>query len=69
MIGDAYLMLYPSRGFFLSDLVYTEMNLSLSEKTWEDLELTGTKIEKPGDWMPYQFYHRITARNCVFIYR
>ena len=58
-----------SRVFFLSELVYKEMNLSLSEETWEDLELIGTKIEKPGDWMPYQFYHRITARNCVFIYR
>ena len=52
MIGDAYLMLYPSRVFFLSELVYTEMNLSLSEETWEDLELIGTKIEKPGDWCP-----------------
>ena len=66
-----YLILYPSRVFFFFYLsLYTpEMNLSLSEKTWEDLELIGTKIEKPVDWMPYQFYHRVTAKNCVFIYR
>ena len=56
-----------SRVFYLS--LYTpEMNLSLHEKTWENIELNGTKIEKQGHWMSYQFYHRATARNCVFIY-
>ena len=59
-----------SRVFFFYLSLYTpEMNLSLHEKTWEDLELIGTKIEKPGHWMSYQFYHRVTVRNCVFIYR
>ena len=65
MIGDAYLTLYPPRV-----CMYTpEINLSLREKTWEDLELIGTTIEKPGHWMSYQFHHRVTVRNCVFIYR
>ena len=54
MIGDAYLTLYPSRVFFFMSSMYTpEINLSLREKTWEDLELNGTTIEKPGHWMSY----------------
>ena len=55
MIGDAYLMLYQSRVFFYLSLYTPEMNLSLREKTWEDLELIGTKIEKPGHWIPTNF--------------
>ena len=39
MIGDAYLMLYPSRVFLYLSLYTPEMNLSLREKTREDLEL------------------------------
>ena len=55
---------------FLIPSMYTpEINLSLREKTWEDLELICTTIEKPGHWMSYQFHHRVTVRNCVFIYR
>ena len=74
MIGDAYLTLYPSREFFflfyfISSMYTPEINLSLREKTWEDLELIGTTIEKPGHWMSYQFHHRVTVRNCLFIYR
>ena len=69
MIGDAYLTLYPSRVFFISSIYTPEINLSLREKTWEDLELIGTTIEKPGHWMSYQFHHRVTVRNWVFIYR
>ena len=65
MIGDAYLTLYPPRV-----CMYTpEINLSLREKTWEDLELIGTTIEKPGHWMSYKFHHSVTVRNCVFSYR
>ena len=52
MIGDAYLTLYPSRVFvffFNISSTYTpEINLNLREKTWEDLELIGTTMEKPG---------------------
>ena len=76
MIGDAYLTLYPSREFFfffffffISSMYTPEINLSLREKTWEDLELIDTTIEKPGHWMSYQFHHRVTVRNCLFIYR
>ena len=58
-----------SRVFFMSSMYTPEINLSLREKTWEDLELIGTTIEKPGHWMSYQFHHRVTVRNCVFIYR
>ena len=42
-----------SRVFFMSSMCTPEINLSLREKTWEDLELIGTKIEKPGHWMSY----------------
>ena len=69
MIGNAYLTLYPSRVFFIAGIYTPETNLSLREKTWKDLELIGTKIEKPGHWMSYQFYHGVTVRNRVFIYR
>ena len=55
--------------FFISSMYTPEINLSLREKTWEDLELIGTTIEKPGHWMSYQFHHRVTVRNCLFIYR
>ena len=56
MIGDAYLILYLSRVFFFYPSLCTpEMNLSLREKTWEDLELIGTRIEKPGHWIPTNF--------------
>ena len=49
MIGDAYLTLLSiSRVFFISSMYTPEINLRLSEKTWEDLELIGTTIEKPG---------------------
>ena len=51
MIGDAYLTLYPSHVFFFFNIssTYTpEINLNLREKTWEDLELIGTTMEKPG---------------------
>ena len=58
-----------SRVFFMSSMCTPEINLSLREKTWEDLELIDTTIEKPGHWMSYQFHHRVTVRNCVFIYR
>ena len=69
MIGDAYLTLYPSRVFFFISIVYTpEINLNLRQKTWEDLELIGTTIEKSFHWMSDQFYHRVTVRNCIFIY-
>ena len=71
-IGHAYLKLYPSRVFvFLKHVyVYTRNQPhSHREKTWEDLELIGTTIEKPGHWISYQFYHRITVTNCVIIYR
>ena len=54
--------------FFISSMYTPEINLHLREKTWEDLEFIGTTIEKPGHWMSYQFHHRVTARNCVFIY-
>ena len=56
MIGDAYLTLYPSSRvffflfFFISSMYTPEIN---REKTWEDLELIGTTIEKPGHWMSY----------------
>ena len=68
MIGHAYLTLYPSRVFFMSNMYTPEINLSLREKTC-DLESIGTAIEKQGYWMSYQFHHRVTVRNCVFIYR
>ena len=65
MIGDAYLTLYPSRVFFffffISSMYIPEINLILREQTWEDLELIGTTIEKPGHWMFYQFHHRVTV--------
>ena len=54
-----------SRVFFMSSMYTPEINLSLREKTWEDLELIDTTIEKPGHWMSYQFHHRVTVRNCV----
>ena len=57
MFGDAYLTLYPSRVLLISSMYTQEINLSLREKTWEDLELIGTTIEKPGHWMSYQFHH------------
>ena len=39
--------------FFISSMYTPEINPSLREKTWEDLELMGTTIEKPGHWMSY----------------
>ena len=54
---------------FLSSMYTPEINLSLREKMWEDLELICTTTERPGHWMSYQFHHRATVRNCVFIYR
>ena len=66
IIGDAYLTLYPSRVFFISSIYTPEINL---REKWEDFELIGTKIETPGHWMSYQFYHKVTVRNCVFICR
>ena len=47
--------------FFISSMYIPEINLILREQTWEDLELIGTTIEKPGHWMFYQFHHRITV--------
>ena len=59
-----------SRVFFISYRhIYTRNQPQPSRKTWEDLELIGANIEKPGHCMSYQFYHRVTVRNCVFIYR
>ena len=52
MIGHAYLTLYPSGVFFISNMYTPEINLSLREKTW-DRELIGITIEKPGYWMSY----------------
>ena len=48
--------LYPSRVFFfffISSIYTPKINLGLREKTWEDLELIDTTIEKPGHWMSY----------------
>ena len=66
--------LYPSRVFFFFFFylkhVYTSTQplVSLPEKTWEDLELNGRTIGKPGHWMSHQFPdHRVTVRNCVLI--
>ena len=39
--------------FFISSMYTPHINLSLREKTCEDLELIGTAIEKPGHWMSY----------------
>ena len=39
--------------FFISSMYTPHINLSLREKTCEDLELIGTTIEKPGHWMSY----------------
>ena len=39
--------------FFISSMYTSHINLSLREKTCEDLELIGTAIEKPGHWMSY----------------
>ena len=53
MIGDALILNVVSISrvcfFFTISSTYTpEINLNLREKTWEDLELIGTTMEKPG---------------------
>ena len=55
--------------FFISSMYTPEINLSHRKKTWEDIKLIGTTIKKPGHWMSHQFHHRVTVRNCIFIYR
>ena len=70
MISHAYLIHVVSISrAFISSMYTPEINRSLREKTRVDLELIGATIEKPGHWMSYQFHHRLTVRNCVFIYR
>ena len=50
-IGHTYLKSYPSHVFVFLKYVYTEINLSnLREKTWGDIELINTTIEKPSHW-------------------
>lgn len=39
--------------FFISSMYTPHINLSLREKTCEDLELIGTAIEKPAHWISY----------------
>ena len=52
MIGDALILnvVSISRVFFfnISSTYTPEIKLNLREKTWEDLELIGTTMEKPG---------------------
>ena len=68
MTGDAYLMLYPSRVFFLSQACIHQKSTSTFARRHEIWnKLIGTTIEKLGHCMSYQFYHRVTVRNCVFI--
>ena len=45
-----YLKLYPSREFATSSMYAPEINFRHREKTWEDLELIGITIEKPGHY-------------------
>ena len=58
-----------SHVFSCQACIHQKSTSSFARKTWEDLELICTSIEKPGHWMSYQFHHRVTVRNCVFIYR
>ena len=70
MIGDAYLTLYPSREFFLFFYlrhVYTRNQPQPSRENVRRSRTDGYNDRKARslDVLPY---HRVTIRNCVFIY-
>ena len=68
MIGDAYLTLYPSRVFFYVKHVYTRNQPQPSRENVRRSRIDRYNDRKARslDVLPH---HRVTVRNCVFIYR
>ena len=68
MIGDAYLTLYPSRMFFYVKHVYTRNQPQPSRENVRRSRIDRYNDRKARslDVLPH---HRVTVRNCVFIYR
>ena len=68
MMGDAYSTLYPSRDFFFYlKHVYTRNQPPPSKENVRRSRIDGYKDRKARslDVLPH---HRVTVRNCVFIY-